>query len=81
MQGVKQLVYPFDVVVGTKIARSLVVGICAYCRHNESIDIDEKLASLHTSNCNLLALHIVQHACGLSTTPTVLVCADATQAH
>ena len=32
-------------VVTTKIARSRVLGICAYCNYNESVDIDEKLVS------------------------------------
>ena len=31
------------VVVGTKIARSRVLGVCACCKHNQSIDIGEKL--------------------------------------
>ena len=31
------------VVVGTKIARSRVLGIYAYCEHNQSVDIGEKL--------------------------------------
>ena len=31
------------VVVGTKIVRSRVLGICAYCKHNQSVDIGEKL--------------------------------------
>ena len=31
------------VVVGTKIARSRVLGICARCKHNQSVDIGEKL--------------------------------------
>ena len=31
------------VVVGTKIARSRVLGICACCKHNQSVDIGEKL--------------------------------------
>ena len=45
-QGVKQSVCPsVVVVVGTKIARSRVLGICACYKHNESVDIDEKLVS------------------------------------
>ena len=48
-QGVKQLVCPsiviVIVVVGTKIARSQVLGTCACCKHNESVDIGEKLIS------------------------------------
>ena len=42
-QGVKQLVCPSVVVVGTKIARSRVLGICACYKHNQSVDIGEKL--------------------------------------
>ena len=44
-QGVKQSVCMSVVVVviGTKIARSRVLGICAYCKHNQSVDISEKL--------------------------------------
>ena len=48
-QGVKQLVCPSVVVVivGTKIARSRVLGVCACCKHNQSVDIVEKLVSIH----------------------------------
>ena len=47
-QGVKQsvcmsVVVVVVVVVGTKIARSRVLGVCACCKHNQSIDIGEKL--------------------------------------
>ena len=45
-QGVKQSVCPsvvVVVVVGTKIARSRVLGICACCKHNQLVDIVEKL--------------------------------------
>ena len=43
-QGVKQSVCPsVVVVVGTKIARSRVLGVSACCKHNQSIDIGEKL--------------------------------------
>ena len=44
-QGVKQSVCPsvVVVVVGTKIARSRVLGVRAYCKHNQSVDIGEKL--------------------------------------
>ena len=44
-QGVKQSVCPsvVVVVVGTKIAISRVLGVCACCKHNQSVDIDEKL--------------------------------------
>ena len=44
-QGVKQSVCP-SVVVGTKIARSRVLGICACCKHNQSVDIGEKLVCI-----------------------------------
>ena len=33
------------VVVSTKIAISRVLGICVCCKHNESVDISEKLVS------------------------------------
>ena len=42
-QGVKQSVCLSVVVVGTKIARSYVLGICACYNHNQSVDIGEKL--------------------------------------
>ena len=46
-QGVKQSVFLsvviVVVVVGTKIARSRVLGICVCCKHNQSVDIGEKL--------------------------------------
>ena len=31
------------VIVGMKIARSRVLGVCAYCKHNQPVDIGEKL--------------------------------------
>ena len=31
------------VVIGTKIARSRILGICVHCKHNQSVDIVEKL--------------------------------------
>ena len=34
------------VIVGTKIARSRDLGICVCCKHNESVDICEKLVSV-----------------------------------
>ena len=44
-QGVKQSVcmsvVVVVVVVGTKIARSRVLGVCACCKHNISVDIGE----------------------------------------
>ena len=45
-QGVKQSVclsVVVVVVVSTKIARSRVIGICACYKHNQSVDIGEKL--------------------------------------
>ena len=42
-QGVKQSVCPSIVVIGTKIARSRLLGIYACYKHNQSIDIGEKL--------------------------------------
>ena len=47
-QGVKQSVCPsvvvvVVVVVGTKIARSRVLGVCACYKHNQSVDIGEKI--------------------------------------
>ena len=43
-QGVKQSVcLSVVVVVGTKIARSHVLGICACRKHNQLVDIGEEL--------------------------------------
>ena len=43
-QGVKQSsVVVGVVVVGTKIARSRVLGVCAYYKRNQSVDIGEKM--------------------------------------
>ena len=45
-QGVKQSVcmsVNVVVVVGTKITGSCILGICACCKHNQSLDIGEKL--------------------------------------
>ena len=45
VQGVKQLICPSIVVVvdvvGTKIARSRVLGVCVCCKHNQLVDIIE----------------------------------------
>ena len=41
------------VVVGTKIARSRLLGICVYSKHNESVDIGEKLVSIHFELLNV----------------------------
>ena len=44
--GVKQSVYlsvVVVVIVSTKIARYHILGICACCKHNQSVDIGEKL--------------------------------------
>ena len=50
MQGVKQSVCPcVVVVVSTKITRSRVLGIYVCCKHNQSVDIDEKLVSTCTN--------------------------------
>ena len=46
MQGVKQSVclsVVVVVVVGSKIARSRVLDVYVCCKHNQSIDIGEKL--------------------------------------
>ena len=47
-RGVKQSVCPsvVVVVVGTKIARSRVLDICACCKHNQSVDIGAKLVCM-----------------------------------
>ena len=74
-QGVKQS--SVVVVVGTKIARSRVLGVCACYKHSQSVGIDEKLVCTRFSKRLASATNrtfSVQHACGLSTTPTVLVC-------
>ena len=43
-QGVKQSArLSVIVVVGTKIARSRVLGICASYKHDQSVDMGEKL--------------------------------------
>ena len=82
MQGVKQSVCPsvvvvvVVVVVGTKIVVSRLLGIYACYKHNQSIDIGEKLVYMHfkllkrvTSATN--RAFSVQHAYDLSTTPTL----------
>ena len=47
-QGVKQSVYlSVIIVVGTKIARSHILGICACYKHNQLVDIGEKLVCTH----------------------------------
>ena len=46
VQGVKQSVrlsVVVIIIVGTKIARSQVLGVYACCKHNQSVDISEKL--------------------------------------
>ena len=53
MQGVKQSVCPSVAVVGTKIAKFQVLGICAYCNYNESIDIFVKLVSVRFKLLNM----------------------------
>ena len=53
-QGVKQSVLSVCLsVVATKIARSQVLGICACCNYNESVDIGEKLVSVHLELLNM----------------------------
>ena len=47
-QGAKQsvclsVIIVVIVVVGTKITRSRILGICACCKHNQSVDNGEKL--------------------------------------
>ena len=63
-QEVKQSVCPSVVVVvvvvvgvGTKIARFRDLGICACCKHNESVDICEKLLSVHFELLNRAHKH------------------------
>ena len=51
-QGVKHVVVVVVVVVGTKIARSRVLGICAYCKHNQSVDIQSDSVKNRASNCS-----------------------------
>ena len=49
-QGIKQSVCPsvvvIVVVIGTKIARSRVLGICACCNYNQSVDNGENLVCM-----------------------------------
>ena len=52
-QGVKQsvclsvvVIVVVVIVVGTKIARSHILGICAFYKHNQSVDIGEKLVCM-----------------------------------
>ena len=51
MRGVKQSVYPFIavivVIVGTKITKSCVLGICVHCKHNQLVDIGKKLVCMY----------------------------------
>ena len=84
-QGVKQSVLSVCrlLSLNTKIARSRVLGICACCKHNESVDIGEKLVSVCFKVLKWLTsatnrAFCVLHACGLPTTPTLLACGDAT---
>ena len=61
------------VVVGRKIVISHLLGICTCYKHNKLIEIGEK----HTSNRSkgltsaTNRAFYIQHACGLSTTPTL----------
>ena len=62
-QGVKQSVclsvIVAIIVVGTKIAKSRVLGICAYSKHNQSVDIGEKkekrALKYHTHSFSIIA--------------------------
>ena len=70
-------------IVVTKIARSRVLGICACCKHNELVDISEKLVSVCFKVLKWLTsatnrAFCVLHAYGLLTTPTRLACGDVT---
>ena len=82
MQGVKQsvcmsVIVVIIAVVGTKIARCRVLGIHARCKHSQSVGIGDKLV-YSASNCSKKLTSAtnrafsVQHAYGLSTTPTPL---------
>ena len=67
------------VVVGTKIARSRVLGTFACCKHNQLVDIGEKLVCtpFELLKKGLLALQIVYFLLSMpSTTPTLLACAN-----
>ena len=65
--------------VSTETPKSRVLGIYVCCKHNQSVDIGEKLACTRLEflkkayQCYKLCIS-VQHACGISTTPTFLVC-------
>ena len=62
MQGVKQLVCLSVVVVVVVVvgARSRVLGIYVCCKHNQSVDIGEKLVYMHFKLLRgLLVLQIV----------------------
>ena len=52
-QGVKQLVCPSVIVVGMKITRYRVLGICVCCKHNQLVDIGEKLVSVRLELLNM----------------------------
>ena len=60
------------------VAKSRVLGICACCNYNESVDIGEKVVSvrfelLNTAHWRYKSCISVQHACGLLTAPTPCV--------
>ena len=42
-----------SIIVTTKIAKSQVLGIYACCNYNESVDIGEKLVSVHFKLLNM----------------------------
>ena len=79
-QGIKQSVclsVVVVIVISTKIARSRILGICASCKHNQSVDIGEKLVCTCLELLKRLTSAInrafsAQHPCGLLTTPTPL---------
>ena len=65
------------VLVGTKIARSQDLGICACCKHYESVDIGEKLVFVYFELLNMAhqrykSCIFGKHACGLPTAPTLI---------
>ena len=75
VQGIKQSVCPsvvVVVVVGTKITKSQVLGICACCKHNQSVDIGEKLVCMcfeilikayySATNCAFSVQHAYTHS-------------------
>ena len=74
MQGVKQSICPSVVVVGTKITRSHIVGICACSKHNNSVDISEKLACTPFELLKLAHVDSTAHAQAQCWNPTYSGC-------